>query len=159
MSVLRSPVYAHHDPSKLDAANRYNYIDQGIQTVTYRLLPHEGTWQNASVARRALELNVRPIAVNEYIHGGRLPAAMSYLEAEPSSIVVTVCKKAEDSDALIIRAYESVGQNTTATIRVPYWGVEWTAQFGAHAVKSWKVSGGMNGTIEEVDLLEGTEYL
>ncbi len=70
MSVLRSPVYAHHDPYLLQGDRRYVYQDQGWQTVVYRLVPHAGAWQDAAVPRRAWELNVAPLWVNEYAHRG-----------------------------------------------------------------------------------------
>lgn len=154
MSLLRSPVFAFHDPFKLDPTRRYIYMDQGVQTVVYRLVPHRGDWSKAAVPRRAWELNVSPLAVNEYTHPGRLPATASFLEAEPDNIVLTVCKKAEDAEALIVRGYESAGRPTRATVKLPYLGLAFQADFGAHALKTWRITPGSQPRIEEVDLLE-----
>jgi len=159
MSLLRSPAYAHHDPAKLNPDRRYVYIDQGWQVVTYRLVPHRGSGQEAAIPRRAWELNVSPLWVNEYAHPGRLPVSASFLEAEPENILLAVCKKAEDADALIVRGYESAGKRTQAALKMPYFGATWQAEFGAHEIKSWKVVLGEKGEIEEVDLLEGRESL
>jgi alpha-mannosidase len=154
MSLLRSPAYAFHDPAVLDPQRRYTYLDQGPQTITYRLAPHRGSWPEAAIPRRAWELNVPPLWVNEYTHPGRLPVSASFLEAEPDNILLTVCKKAEDTDALIIRGYESAGRPTRATVRLPYFGLTRPADFGPHALKSWRITLGEQVRIEEVDLLE-----
>lgn len=154
LSILRSPAYAHHDPSCLEPDRRYQFIDQGIQTVTYRLLPHAGKWQEAHLARRAWELNVPPITVNEYVHGGDLPPVASLLQVEPENVLVTVCKKAEDADALVVRAYESAGMACTARLEMPLLGVRWEARLGACEVKTWWVTLGEPPTVREVNLLE-----
>lgn len=154
LSILRSPAYAHHDPSQLHPQKRYYYIDQGIQTVTYRLVPHEGSWQEAHVPRRAWELNVQPITVNEYIHEGSLPPTASLLRVEPANVLVTVCKKAEDSDAFIVRAYETTGQPCTARVEMPLIGIRWEAHIGACEIKTWRVALGKPPEVREVDLLE-----
>ena len=152
MTVLRSPVYAHHDPWKLDPSRAYVYQDQGWQTVAYRLVPHQGPWSDAGVPRRAWELNVPPIAVNESGHAGELPSSLSFLSAEPANILLSVCKAAEDTDDLIVRGYETAGRATQATIQMARAGRTWEAGFGANEIKSWRV--GENGEVTEIDLLE-----
>ncbi len=154
LSILRSPAYAHHDPQRLEPERRYHYLDQGIQTVVYRLVPHRGGWQEAQIPRRAWELNAPPMWVNEYSHDGDLPTSASLLRGEPANVLVTVCKKAEDSDALIVRAVESAGKASTVRIEMPLLGIQWQAGIGACEVKTWRVVPGVPATIEEVDLLE-----
>ena len=156
LSLLRSPVYAHHGPYQLNPERRYPTIDQGIQTVVCRMVPHRGSWQEANVARRAWELNVPPMTVNEYLHEGSLPKAASFLRVEPQNVLVTVCKKAEDADALIVRAYESAGQPCTVKIEMPVLGLRWEAPIGACEVKTWRVTVGKPPEVVEVDLLEKT---
>ena len=75
MTVLRSPIYAHHDPTVPEPDEPYSFIDQGIQRFSYALLPHAGGWAQAGTVRRAAELNCRPIALAETYHAGTLPAA------------------------------------------------------------------------------------
>jgi len=99
-------------------------------------------------------LNVPPLWVNEYAHPGRLLVAASFLEAEPDHVLLTVCKKAEDADALIVRGYEAAGRPTRATVSMPYFGVTWPADFGAHALKSWRITLDKPPRIEEVALVE-----
>ena len=154
LSVLRSPVYAHHEPNRLQPELRYPFIDQGIQSVTYRLFPHAGSWQEAHLPRRAWELNVPPITVNETVHEGDLPPIASLLNGEPENVLLTVCKKAEDRDALIVRAYESIGKPCTVRIEMPLLGVQWEAGIGAGEIKTWLVALGDLPEAKEVDLLE-----
>lgn len=155
LSILRSPAYAHHAPNTLDTEKRYQYIDQGIQTVTYRLVPHAGSWQQAHIPRRAWELNVPPITVNEYVHEGDLLPTASLLSVEPENVLVTVCKKAEDADALIVRAYESTGTGCTVRVEMPLLGVRWEAPIGACEIKTWRIVPTEPPEIAEVNLLEG----
>jgi len=119
-------------------------------------VPHRGGWQEAKVARRAWELNVPPITVNEYLHEGSLPTTASFLRVEPHNVLVTVCKKAEDADALIVRAYESTGQPCMAKIEMPMLGVHWEAPMGACEIRTWKVTPSKPAEVVEVNLLERT---
>ncbi|HEY3342788.1 MAG TPA: glycoside hydrolase family 38 C-terminal domain-containing protein, partial [Anaerolineae bacterium] len=154
MSILRSPIYAYHNPYKPVAGKQYVYQDQGNQMVSYQLVPHRGTWQEAAIPRRAWELNERPQWVNEFAHAGRLPTAASFLDAEPQNILLSVCKKAEDADALIVRGYETAGKETTAKLRLPQAEFTWQGQFKPHEIKSWRITLGDHPAVTEVDLLE-----
>src|SRR5262249_20227998 len=139
MTVLRSPIYAHHDPTRPDPDGSYSFIDQGIQRFTYALLPHAGGWARAGTVRRAAELNSRPQALAETYHAGMLPRHDSYLVAEPENIMVSAVKRAEDGDDLIIRCYETSGVATRATIRMPRWGRAIEAAFGPSQIKTFRV--------------------
>ena len=154
MSVLRSPIYACHDPHKPSSERAYTYQDQGIQNVKYRIVPHRGSWQDAGIPRRAWELNVLPLWVNEYSHDGVLPSLASYLDAAPVNVLLTVCKKAEDGDVLIVRGYESAGRATEAEVGLPQFGIHWNAEFGPHEIKTWRIQQGATTEIVEVDMLE-----
>ncbi|MCC6446253.1 MAG: alpha-mannosidase [Armatimonadetes bacterium] len=154
MSLLRSPACAHHDPSALDPDRRYAYLDQGLQTITYRLVPHRGGWQEAAIPRRAWELNVLPLWVNEYAHSGPMPAECAFLDAEPDNILLSVLKKAEEGEAIIIRGYETAGRRSQATVHLPCLHLSWQAVFEPHEIKSWRVSRENGSEVEEVNLLE-----
>lgn len=159
MTVLRSPVYAHHDPIQLDPDGRYTYMDQGVQTFTYSLYPHRGSWEEAGTVRRAVELNQPPIAlIATGRPSGTLPLSASYASAEPPTVMVTVLKQSEDaeqttgSSSLVVRAYETAGAATHATIALPAWSCTIEADFRPGEIKTWRVSA--NGTPVEVNLLE-----
>ncbi|MGG4032678.1 glycoside hydrolase family 38 C-terminal domain-containing protein [Paenibacillus cisolokensis] len=157
LTVLRSPIYAHHVPYEPDPDGEYSYIDQGIQRFSYSLLPHEGSWERAGTVRRAAELNCGPIAVIETYHEGPLPQADSYLSVDCDNIVVSAVKRAEDNDDLIIRCYETERRATTAEIRLPKWNRTIRAAFGPCEIKTFRVPRDERAPVRETNLLEWDE--
>ena len=137
LTVLRSPIYAHHDPYAPDLDQDYAFIDHGIQHFTYSLLPHTGGWRDAQPARRAAELNQPPIALVESSHPeGTLPQRGSFLAVDQDNIIVSAVKKAEDDERMVIRCYETNGTPTRATIRMPRWNRVIETEFGACEIKT-----------------------
>ena len=125
LTVLRSPVYAHHDPRRLEDAELDDlaFLDQGRQRFTYALMPHPGGWEEAGTARRAAELNQPAVAFWHAAHPGRLPMAASLLAVEPTSVAVVACKRAEDAGGgTIVRLLETAGEAVTATLHLRGWG-------------------------------------
>ena len=84
--------------------------DRGTHHFAYALLPHAGTWQDAGVVAQAA-------ALNSPIRWGSLPAGS--LASASGGLVLDTVKRAEDSDALILRLYEPHGGRGTARISVP----------------------------------------
>lgn len=105
LSVLRSP---DHPVEATD--------EKGIHQVKYSLYPHEGDWRKANTMQKGYEFNYPLVAVNETTHSGYLPAKHSFIEIYPENLIVAVLKKAEDSDDLIMRFYETKGTECTAKI-------------------------------------------
>lgn len=68
--------------------------------------------------QKGYEFNNPLIAVTADLHKGNLPASHSFLEISPENLVVTVLKKAEDSDDLMLRFYETTGQACTAKVKI-----------------------------------------
>jgi alpha-mannosidase len=154
MTVLRSPIYAHHDPAAPTPGEPYSFIDQGLQRFSYALLPHAGGWAQAGTVRRAAELNCRPIALAESYHGGRLPQHASCLAAEPENIVVSAVKRAEEGDDLIVRCYETSGVATRAIIRLPICGRTIEAAFGPGQIKTFRVPVDAARPVVETNMIE-----
>ena len=90
--------------------------DRGRHMITYSLYPHSGDWRQADTVRRGYELNNPLIPLVTSSHAARLPKEHSFLTIEPSNVIVTALKQAEDSDDLILRFYECEGTPGTATI-------------------------------------------
>jgi alpha-mannosidase len=103
LSVLRSPT----EPV-------FSTDEKGLHEVTYALYPHGGSWQESRVVQQGCELNNPMLALLDAPHGGDLPAAYSFVRVDSHTVIMTVLKKAEDSDDLILRGYESQG-NACAT--------------------------------------------
>jgi len=154
VTLLRSPAYAHHDPSRYDASQPFPIMDQGWHTIHMRLVPHAGDWQGADVARRAWELDEPPIMHIESAHAGSLPSEQSFLGCDAANVLLTVLKKAEDSDAIIVRGYESAGRETQAEVRA--FGGAWPVTFAAHEIKTFVLRNDGGGLVE-VDLVERPE--
>ncbi|BCH56861.1 alpha-mannosidase [Agrobacterium vitis] len=95
LSLLRSPIYP--DP----------LADEGYQSFTYALMPHEGTWYEGQVREEADDLNQPLIAipVSDKAAGEWCPLQAAGLEVALSAI-----KPAEDDDGLIVRVYEPAGR-------------------------------------------------
>ena len=105
LSVLRSP-----------AGPVYATDEKGVHTLKYSLYPHQGSWQQANVMQKGYELNYPLIAFADTVHDGDLPSAYSFIKIEPENLILTVVKKAEDSDDLILRFYETKGKRCTAKV-------------------------------------------
>jgi alpha-mannosidase len=145
ISAVRSPVWAWHLPRELEEGGDFEYMDQGRQTFTVRLVPHAGDWREAGVVRLAAELNQPAFALIESSHRGPLPQRGSHASDGGDDVVVTVIKLAEDGDSYAVRAYETAGRAATARLEIHGRVIE--ASFGAHEIKTF-VDG------RETDLLE-----
>ena len=155
LTVLRSPIYAHHDPARPDPAKGYEFLDQGLQQFRYALLPHQGGWEDSDAVRRAAELNSGPIAFYwKAAQGGSFPSEASFLSCEPRNVVVSVLKCAEDGEDLIVRAYETAKRPVHARIDLHCCSRSIEADFGACEIKTFRVPRDAAGEVPETDLLE-----
>ncbi len=101
--------------------------DVGEHNFKYALYPHQGNWKSADTVKRGYELNHPLIAMPVSSKEGGLPSAKSFIKVNPPSIIMSCLKKAEDSDDLILRVYESKGEKTEVNIDLDF-SVEETAE-------------------------------
>jgi alpha-mannosidase len=155
ITAARSPIFAWHEPALVDPDGIYDYLDQGRQEFTYRLLPHGGDWREAGTVRLAAELNQPPFALLESYHRGDLSQQSSFMTVDGDDVAVTVLKAAEDGDGtLVVRAYETAGRPARATIQLPVVERTIEAEFGAHEIKTFKVPRDPSVGVAETSLLE-----
>jgi len=154
LTVLRSPIYAHHDPLVPKENGHYTFMDQGVQTFNYTLYPHEGNWETAETVQKAAELNQKPIPIIETYHEGTLPQKDSFITVNNDKIIVSVVKKSEDNDDLIIRAYETTNKKANAKIELPKWDRVIEASFGPSEIKTFRVPADQSQSAVETDMLE-----
>ena len=102
LSLLRAPT--HPDPT----------ADRGDQHFTYALMPHAGDFREAGVIAAAEDLNA-PLRIVQRSHGGT--ASRSLVEIDTPQVVVDAIKRAEDSDAVVVRLYEAWGRRCEARLR------------------------------------------
>ena len=107
LNLLRSSTYPDHE------------ADQGVHEFTYALYPHPGDHVEGEVDRAGYELNIPPGVISLDSSGdGSMNNTMSFMEVEAGNIVVGAVKKAEDSNAVIVRLYENSGAGATTDIRL-----------------------------------------
>jgi alpha-mannosidase len=92
ISLLRSPIYP--DP----------YADEGNHEFTYAVYPHAGDWRHGTV--QAAENMHRSLQVTP-VHDDTIPAPLFRFKQFPLGFACL--KKAEDSEAVILRLYEPNG--------------------------------------------------
>jgi alpha-mannosidase len=119
MTVLRSPIYAFHDPAQVVPGETYEYTDQGRQVVCYSVVPHRATWREAEIVRRAAELNRPCLVLHEPAHSGRLPRTYTLVTTDRPNVDVEVVKPAERGEEIIIRLRETTGAATECSVILP----------------------------------------
>jgi alpha-mannosidase len=155
LTVLRSPVYAHHDPAVLDPEGEYRYMDQGFQQFRYLLLPHAGSWEEARTVQRAMELNQPAMAmVGTHHPQGMWPQSDHFIEVTPANVLVNVVKKAEDGQAWILRAVEVNGWDASCVINLPVLARRIEAYFKPGEIKTFYIPLHPGQPLKETDLLE-----
>ena len=90
----------------------YAYQDRqdfGYHTFTYSLLPHSGGFGKAQTGVCADKLNQPIMAFAANKHAGRLGKSFSFVNSDNTSVVIKTLKKAQVSDELVVRVYETGG--------------------------------------------------
>jgi len=134
LTLLRSPTSP--DPM----------ADRGKHHFAYALYPHKGDWKTGGTVQKGWEFNVPLIAKFVPPHKGKWPLESSLIQVRPESVILAAIKKAEDSEALICRFYESSGQD--ASVQVTFFRAPKVAQevdlmeqeIGAISVKGRTIS-------------------
>jgi alpha-mannosidase len=102
LSLLRAPT--HPDPN----------ADQGRQTFRYALMPHRGNLTEAGVIQAAEDLNSPLDDIYTNLPSG---TSRSLIEVDTPQVIVEAIKRAEDSDAVVVRLYEAWGGHCRARVR------------------------------------------
>eukprot|EP01111_Echinosteliopsis_oligospora_P011163 TRINITY_DN3615_c0_g1_i1.p1 TRINITY_DN3615_c0_g1~~TRINITY_DN3615_c0_g1_i1.p1 ORF type:complete len:1063 (+),score=284.46 TRINITY_DN3615_c0_g1_i1:57-3191(+) len=93
--------------------------DMGVHTFRYSLLVHEGSVQRDGVIKHGYEVNT-PLRVVPVGANASAPfSGQSIFSVDNPAVVIETIKKAEESDDIIIRVYESYGGTASFTIRSP----------------------------------------
>lgn len=91
----------------------------GVLEYEYAIYPHTGTWEKAGLYCEAEKLNVRlkPFQTGKHANG-RLPLETSFFSIEPSDLVMSAFKKAEDRDSYIMRLFNPTNKSLEGIIRL-----------------------------------------
>jgi len=106
LSLLRSPTW----PDSL--------ADRGRHVFRFALYPHAGDWLDARTHELAAAYGVPLLAALEPAHRGPLGRSFSLLSAATGSIGVEWVKRAEDSEALVLRLVEWAGRPAESEVRL-----------------------------------------
>lgn len=91
--------------------------DHGINTFTYVYYPHKFSWQQADTVRKALALNVVPIANYTQGNAGTVTSVPSFVELSCGNVIVEAIKQAQDGNGLILRVVETSRFRGPVTVR------------------------------------------
>ena len=94
---------------------RYEYRDQATQDlgkheILYSIYPHPDGWQSAGSNWEAAKLNQPLLAFQTYTHPGTMGKSISFVKLNNPDVMVKAIKKAENSDEIIIRIFETKGK-------------------------------------------------
>jgi alpha-mannosidase len=104
LSLLRSPLW----PDSL--------ADRGRHHFRFAIYPHAGDWRAARTERLAAEYNTPLVAATEPAHAGPLGREVSFASVDAPGVELSWVKRAEDSNALVLRLVEWHGRAATATV-------------------------------------------
>ncbi len=91
-------------------------------TFEYAVQPHNGDWRQAGMYKEAEEYQRLPIAVTSR-GAGLLDPELSFIEISPDNLIFSALKKAEDSNQVILRFFETKGEASEAKVRV-FWQIK-----------------------------------
>jgi alpha-mannosidase len=104
LNLLRSTSHPDHQ------------ADRTEHEFTYALYPHAGDYRSGGVVQAGYELNMPLQVMAGAVAESGLPGARSFMSVDVPNVIVEAVKKAEDSDAIIVRLYECYGMGVRATL-------------------------------------------
>ena len=104
LTLLKSPTYPN--PT----------ADRGRHEFTYSLYPHEGNYTEGGTFSSAFALNIPPQAMVLPAQSGPLEDCFSFVSCDKDNIIIETIKKAEDSDAMILRLYDAYNRRCQVTL-------------------------------------------
>ena len=133
--------------------------DQEFHSFTFSIYPHTGKVSDSGVYKEAYGVNFPLYAVVSSAHEGALDNEYSLVKSDKENVIIETVKIAEDSNALIVRAYECWNSKTPVKITfnseiksatecnlmeeadesVEYSGNEISATFKPFEIKTFKV--------------------
>lgn len=92
--------------------------ETGDHTIRLAIIPHDGAVSVSDATRAGAAFGLPMNVASTDIHKGALPPSRGFAEVLTPNVMLAAIKKAEDSDALIVRVYEVEGKDTEARIRL-----------------------------------------
>lgn len=153
-TLLRGPAYSGHPMGRaIVPQNRFTpRTDQGEHLFSFWLNVGKRKERMTAIDREALARNEMPMALSFYPsgHGAKLTP---FIKLNDDAIQITAMKKAETSNALIIRLFEPTGKARTTTLTLPAWKVRKKISLKPFEIKTLKITQKGKACVE-TDLME-----
>lgn len=88
------------------------YLQEGDHHYRFSLTSHAPGWQNGYRFGKASNFEVHSVLSDGISENAILPEAKSFLEISDENVLLSTIKKAEDSDDVVVRFYETEGKDT-----------------------------------------------
>lgn len=106
-------------PTLLRAATNPNHAqDREHHSFTYSLYPHSGAVNSSDVVQQGYSLNFPLYCKMQKPNNGKFGTEYSFASVDSSNVIVETIKKAEDSDNIIIRMYETWNKKTDCMLNI-----------------------------------------
>ena len=153
LTLLRSPVFSHHEVHHPRPDIHHRYVDQGESDFAVQLRPSEAAEGYDSFTRYALEYNQPSVNVIESVHEGSFPLEKSFCSVkEGTSVLISTIKRAEDDKGWIVRAVEAAGKKASASFDFTWLGISGDFNFSPFEIKTIRI--GDDKALSEVNLTE-----
>lgn len=156
LGILRSPTYATHEENIGPDCDRYlnRYMprqDQGIRKAKFSLFFGPSAASTQIAVRTARECNV-PLDPFVYFPTRRCTPTKgnTFARTSATNVLVVTLKKAEDSDALVIRLWETGGKKTRFRLTIEE--RSYPLSINAWQLKTFRLS--RDGELVECNLIE-----
>lgn len=127
VSILNDSKYGGDIDSNKIKLSLINHPEFDNQRMLYSIYPHSGDWREGGTVRESHKIDYPLVSRVVKNHTGDFPKNYSFLKADPDNIMVSVVKKHEDNNDIIVRFYETSGKQTTANL-----------VFGTTLIKAWE---------------------
>lgn len=150
--LSRSSIYARGSGSIIDEDKENRYTDQGELEFKYILKPHGNAVKNHDAIRLAHKINLSYEYLADNIHKGHIYSrSKSFISINKENIILNVVKKCEEDDSVILRLYETEGENTECVLK--YLDKQYDLAFDSSEIKTLKIHSN-TGLLKEVNMLE-----
>ncbi len=137
LTVVRSPIYGDHGNTRSDESP---YTDQGEHEFSYKLMPLKENNKFSDIIKLSEEFNTPPTYIIENCHSGSLPQFSCNAYCSADNVILSVIKKAEDDNGIILRLYETDGKMTECTISLPLISLSIDTKFTPHEIKTLRIT-------------------
>lgn len=92
----------------------------GENTFSYALIPHQGSWDDASIPRKTKQYKTKVLTKQLKNQPGNLSDEYSFIELGGEHLEISAIKKHEFEDKLLIRIYNPINRETSGKIKLGF---------------------------------------